>query len=194
MLHPLAEDYLDRLERAADHLPGARRRELVEDIRSHLSQALGASPVDAEVAVELERLGDPQEIAEAEAPRPTPAKRFRDWRPTPLLSFALLVGGLFIGPLLLLGIVAMCVSRGWGVRDRALVAGLFVVSFGIVVAVTLPILDRANQLCGLRYCMPNSNLEIALGYAAALLPLLPAGYVAYVASRATRRSPLTPTT
>ena len=43
-LPPLAEDYLDRLERAADHLPRARRQELVADIESHLAEALGPEP------------------------------------------------------------------------------------------------------------------------------------------------------
>src|SRR5581483_12463668 len=37
-LHPLAADYLDRLERAARRLPRGERRELVEEISAHLSE------------------------------------------------------------------------------------------------------------------------------------------------------------
>ncbi|MDA0180005.1 hypothetical protein OJ997_06840 [Solirubrobacter phytolaccae] len=69
-LHPLAEDYLERLDRAAAHLPRARRRELVDDIEAHLLEALSPEPSDAEVREVLARLGAPEEIVDAEAPRP----------------------------------------------------------------------------------------------------------------------------
>ena len=38
-LHPLAADYLKRLERAARRLLRGERRELVEEITAHLSEA-----------------------------------------------------------------------------------------------------------------------------------------------------------
>ena len=70
--HPLVEDYLRRLEAAADRLPADRRAELVADIREHLDDALrGVDPAD-EVAVRnaIERVGAPEEIVdEAAGPR-----------------------------------------------------------------------------------------------------------------------------
>ncbi len=119
MQHPLVDAYLDRLERAADHLPRARRRELVDEIESHLVEALGPDPVDAEVLVELERLGDPSAIAEAEAPRPVvqPAPSRRPYREPAAIAFLLLGGFLFwVG--WLVGLFLLWTSRVWTLRDK----------------------------------------------------------------------------
>ncbi len=40
-MHPLAEDYLRRLQQAARVLPGADRDELVDQIRGHLAAGVG---------------------------------------------------------------------------------------------------------------------------------------------------------
>jgi len=47
-LHPLARDYLKRLKKAARRLPRARRKELIEEIKAHLSEALPAGASEAE--------------------------------------------------------------------------------------------------------------------------------------------------
>lgn len=77
--HPAVADYLRRLESAAARLPAGRREELVEEIRGHVADALGAIG-DDEAAVRgvLDRLGSPEEIVAAEdvaepAPAPPPA-------------------------------------------------------------------------------------------------------------------------
>jgi hypothetical protein len=71
-LHPLAEDYLDRLEHAARRLPRGERRELLEEIAAHLSEATDPEMSDAEALTVLDRLGDPDEIVEAQRPDEPP--------------------------------------------------------------------------------------------------------------------------
>ncbi len=184
--HPLVEDYLDRLERAASHLPGARRRELVADIDAHLAEALSRSPTDAEVAVELARLGDPREIAEAEAPRPVPRlKTLLDWRPTPLLAVAVLIVGNALGPAgMLLGLMAVVVSHFGRRREKAIALALWAITVVAVVTIVEPIVGRGSEWCGLRHCEPNSGAEMTLALASALIPL---AAMVYLAFRATRR-------
>lgn len=76
--HPLIDDYLRRLEDAAQALGPARRGELVDDIREHLREALpGAHPDTGpdtgpdtrpdtdEVRRVLDRLGDPHDLVAA---------------------------------------------------------------------------------------------------------------------------------
>jgi uncharacterized membrane protein len=53
-LHPLAADYLGRLERAARRLPRGERRELVEEITAHLSEATNPDMSDAEALTVLD--------------------------------------------------------------------------------------------------------------------------------------------
>jgi hypothetical protein len=70
---PLVDDYLRRLDAATSALPAHRREELVSQIRDHLQEALRQTPADDEAAVRnvLERLGPPEEIADA-ATDPSP--------------------------------------------------------------------------------------------------------------------------
>jgi hypothetical protein len=189
MSHPLVEAYLDRLECAAAHLPRARRRELVDEIEAHLNEALGPSPIEAEIALELERLGDPREIAEAEAPRPPEPDTGRRLRPTPLVVLALLVVGSLFGPLgMVPGLVAMYFTRGWNRRDRVIVTALCLAAMVLFDSVTLPAVDRGNQLCGLRNCHPNSALEIALALSIVVIPLAAAAYLTRRRTRSLARA------
>jgi hypothetical protein len=122
-LHPLAEEYLDRLDRAADHLPRARRRELVDDIEAHLVEALGHDPSDAEVLTVLDRLGEPEEIAAAEQPRAEPApdpRGLHEWAAIILL----LLGGFVFGIGWIAGLILLWSSRAWNTRDK-LIGTLF---------------------------------------------------------------------
>jgi hypothetical protein len=67
-IHPLAADYLDRLEHAARRLPRGERRELVEEIGAHLAEAIEPGMSDAEALTVLDQLGDPEEIVDAQLP------------------------------------------------------------------------------------------------------------------------------
>lgn len=65
----LVEEYLDQVRRAAAGIAAHRRSELIENIEEHIRSA--RSELDAEnlesVREILERLGDPRDIASAEA-------------------------------------------------------------------------------------------------------------------------------
>jgi hypothetical protein len=118
----LVDDYLRRLERAAAHLPRARRSELVEEIRDHIETALGEEqPVD-EVAVRnvLDRLGSPEEIAEAAEPRPAE-------RRVGALEIVALIGLLIPVIGWLVGMALALASRVWSRRDKGIAILLLLV-------------------------------------------------------------------
>jgi Domain of unknown function (DUF4190) len=73
---PMVDDYLRRLDAAASALPAHRRDELVSQIRDHLQEALRQAPAGDQAAVRnmLERLGPPEEIADAAADPPPPGQ------------------------------------------------------------------------------------------------------------------------
>lgn len=108
MTRQRVETYLDRLEKELSDLPGDRRRELIEEIRGHIDEALALTPDPGEADVRnvLERLGDPADIAQEARERfgvrrATPT--WREWTAVALLPF----GGLLI---IVLGILG---TMGW---------------------------------------------------------------------------------
>jgi hypothetical protein len=133
-LHPLARDYLKRLKKAAASLPRARRKELLAEIESHLSEALPPGASEAEALNALERLGEPAEIvAEAVAGQAlAPRAGLNEWLAIPFL----LVGGLVI-PVLgwFVGVVLLWSSRIWTLRDKLI--GTLVLPGGLATSVFL---------------------------------------------------------
>ena len=63
-LHPLVSDYLARLGQEARRLPDDQARELLDDIREHLTAALGDEPAETDVRSTLDRLGSPAELVD----------------------------------------------------------------------------------------------------------------------------------
>ena len=130
-IHPLARDYLKRLKKAARRLPRAKRTELVEEIESHLSEALPAGASEAEALNVLERLGEPAEIvAEAGTGQAlAPRAGLNEWLAIPFL----LIGGLVI-PVLgwLVGVALLWSSRIWTLRDKLI--GTLVIPGGLATA------------------------------------------------------------
>jgi hypothetical protein len=61
--HHLVRDYLAKLDAAMRDLPPAQARELKEQLRAHLDEALPPEPSDQEVAAALTRLGSAPELA-----------------------------------------------------------------------------------------------------------------------------------
>jgi hypothetical protein len=61
--HHLVRDYLAGLDAAMRGLPPAQARELKEQLRAHLDEALPPEPSDQEVAAALARLGSAPELA-----------------------------------------------------------------------------------------------------------------------------------
>lgn len=148
-LHPLAQDYLDRLRVAARTLPDDEADDLVADISDHLREALPAMPSEAEVRTVLDRLGTPQELVAAAggpatSPGAAPAREPR-FGAVEVLALVGLVGAelLFIPLpvavlLWLAGIVLLAVSRVWSGVEKtwglaALATGLPVVFTTLVV-------------------------------------------------------------
>lgn len=118
--HPLAQEYLDDLRRAAARLPRTQRRELVAELSDHVDAATAAARSDADIRNLLDDLGDPVDIVNEAAPPPT------DVGPTGVL--ALVLGGLallmnLLWPLLgiplgLVGIPLGLVALVLGIRAR----------------------------------------------------------------------------
>jgi len=114
-LHPLARDYLKRLNKAAANLPRARRKELIGEIESHLSEALPAGASEAEALNVLERLGEPAEIvAEAGAGQAPARVGLNEW----LAISLLLAGGFLFVVGWFVGVVLLWSSRIWTLRDK----------------------------------------------------------------------------
>ena len=92
--HPLVEDYLEQLERAAGKLPRAERKELLAETERYLDQAVRPDANQYEVRSMLGSLGTPEALAAQERP-----KRIKpDPQPTEGSAIVLLaIGGLFIG-------------------------------------------------------------------------------------------------
>ncbi len=87
--HPLAEDYLRRLNHIARVLPRHERDELVAEIRNHLDSGLPPDATDADVRNLLDQLGPPNDIVAAARPEHPPMRR----GPREVFALILLVTG-----------------------------------------------------------------------------------------------------
>ena len=141
-LHPLAVAYLARLRTASRDLPSPRRDELVAEIEDHLAEVIPPDATDAQALTELDRLGEPAEIVEAEQPEPAwpaptpapapvavaepPARRgAQEW----VAIVLLLVGGFAWGVGWFIGALMLWTSRAWTLRDKLI--GTLVVPGGL---------------------------------------------------------------
>lgn len=115
-LHPLADEYLRELERAARRMARADRDELVAQIRSHLDSGLSPDAQESEVRNLLAELGPPEDIVAAAAPDRPPRRRGA----REIFALLLLVTGL--PPLLgwLVGVGLLLWSPLWTARQKAL--------------------------------------------------------------------------
>lgn len=126
--HPLADDYLRRLERAARRLPRADRDEVLAQIRSHIDDGLPPDATEGQVRNLLAELGSPEDIVDAAGPDRTPARRgIRE-----IAALVLLVTG--FPPVLgwLAGLALLLWSPLWSGRQKLL--GALVWPGGLVVA------------------------------------------------------------
>jgi hypothetical protein len=143
-LHPLAEDYLQRLRRAARALPRDRREELVAEITGHLAQAIGPDASDPEALEVLARLGSPEEIVDAERPSGSGRGDRRTWREWAAVTL-LPLGGFAVGIGWLVGLVLLWSSRLWTTRDK--VIGTLIVPGGIATALVVLFLIGTKRKC-----------------------------------------------
>jgi hypothetical protein len=143
-LHPLAADYLDRVDRAARRLPRGERRELVEEISAHLHEATSPDMPDAEALTVLDRLGDPEEIVAAQLPEATrrPDRRgTHEWA----AIFLLLFGGFILVFGWIAGVILLWSSRAWNTRDK--VIGTLIVPGGLASALIVGFLTGTKRKC-----------------------------------------------
>ncbi len=186
-LHPLAQDYLRRLQRAGHELPPARLRELSAEIEGYLSEAIPAGASDHEVLEVLERLGPPGEIVEAERPSadgPADRRGWREWAALILLPF----GGFAFGVGWLVGLALLWSSRLWTTRDKLI--GTLIVPGGIATALIVIVLTGTKRRCigtagATMQCTPGGGpsaattaWQIALVVLCALGPVVSAVYLA----------------
>ena len=168
--HPAVHRYLDDLRKATRDLPRARQRELLAEIEEHLAETAPPGASQAQVREALDRLGDPQQIAEAEHERRRSSQLqpgWREWLAIPML----LVGGialLGVGTLLgtpgrialpgigwLAGVLLLWLSKIWTVRDKLL--GTLVVPGGLLPVAYLTLTSVSVETCttgaqGVQHC------------------------------------------
>jgi hypothetical protein len=132
-IHPLAEDYLRRLEHHARVLPRSERDELIAEIRDHLSSGLTPDSAEADVRNLLDALGPPADIVEAARPEHPPVRRGA----REVFALILLVTGL--PPILgwLAGVGLLLWSPLWTARQKLL--GILVWPGGYVAVLAAPL-------------------------------------------------------
>ena len=188
VLHPLAVEYLERLQAAAKRLPRSRRAELLADIEAHLAEAVPPDAGDAEALTALDRLGDPDDIVAAELPPPVipaDARGAREWSAIVLLLF----GGFLFGVGWLTGLVLLWSSRCWNVKEKWL--GTLVVPGGWLTGLFVLNLAASHETCttfagGPQHCTggPGTGTEIWHLAVAAFFVLGPIASAIYLAHRA----------
>jgi hypothetical protein len=150
----LVDEYLGRLEAAAERMTADRRRELTGEVREHISAALeqeGRSDPST-VRNVLERLGPPEEIVAAEIGPAwagaaaggaigIDASRGRSWGAVEIAAILLLVPGAVFLPVIgpILGIVLVWMSAIWSTRVKIIVSVIVVVLIVLPVALLLAV-------------------------------------------------------
>jgi uncharacterized membrane protein len=114
--HPLVDDYLRRLHRAARVLPRHQSDELVAEIRSHFDAGLAPDASEAEVRNLLDDLGPPEAVVAAAQPDRSPSRR----GPREICALLLLLTG--FPPVLgwLVGVMLLLWSPLWSARQKLL--------------------------------------------------------------------------
>ncbi|HEV8154328.1 MAG TPA: hypothetical protein VGP67_02265 [Gaiellales bacterium] len=141
----LVDRYLADLHDALRDLPRRQRDELVGEIEAHIDEALPSGASDAEVRTLLDRLGEPEQIADAERERlgiDAPSVGWLERLTIPLL----LIGGVVI-PVVgwIVGLVFLWLSRCWSTRDKLI--GTLVVPGGLLPAAYLALSPTSTEEC-----------------------------------------------
>jgi hypothetical protein len=148
--HPLAEDYLRRLEQHARVLPRSERAELIAEIRNHMSSGLTPDSTEADVRNLLDALGPPADIVEAARPEHPPVRRGA----REAFALVLLVSGLPPVVGWLAGVGLLLWSPLWTARQKLL--GILVWPGGYVAVLAAP------------YTMDSGTCEVQRGTDTAL--------------------------
>jgi uncharacterized membrane protein len=138
------EHYLHDLDGELRDLPANRRRELLEEIREHIGEALAEIPDDEEAGVRnvLERVGEPAVIAE-EARRRFGIRRVKPGIREILALILLPIGGFLWLIGWVVGAILLATSEVWTSREK--VIGLLVVPGGLLPAFLFGLMP--SRLC-----------------------------------------------
>jgi hypothetical protein len=118
----LVADYLKRLRRATRTMPGARRRDLLDEIAAHIAEAQASGVVPLQRV--LDDLGDPKDIAATgSARKPLGVREIAAVILLPIGGFIFLAGWV-------VGLVLLWASPRWRWPDKLL--GTLVWPFGYV--------------------------------------------------------------
>lgn len=196
-LHPLAAAYLDRLREAGRRLPRKDFRELYDEVEAHLAETTDSAMSDAEVLTVLDRLGDPEDIVEAERPSstaPVGGAGAREWSAIVLLLF----GGFIFGVGWLVGLVLLWSSRVWTARDKWI--GTLVIPGGLATVLILGLALAVGSSVGPQVCSRyaggavhcigggTSGQSVLPAIVAVLLIVAPIATAIYLGWRATRNT------
>ena len=128
----LVRDYLGRLESGLAGVPRAGRREVLDEIGSHIAEARAELPEDDEIGMRnlLDRVGEPTEIAAEARERFGVRPVQTTWREVGALI-------LLLAPLWgwIAGVILLWLSDVWSARDK--VIGMFLIPAGEFGAVKL---------------------------------------------------------
>ncbi|WP_131735573.1 HAAS signaling domain-containing protein [Actinomadura roseirufa] len=183
----LIEEYVGRLEAAARVLPADRRTELVEEIRDHIATVLAQSPDRDEAAVRtvLDRLGTPEEIVQEACVGLSEASPAREQPVTPgqappgarraggfaiVTVSLLLIGGVVLPGLgWLVGVMLLCASARWTLRDKLIGALVFPGGLGFPIFYLLFAKGGSGSSSGVAATLVLVVLAGSIGSAAYLL-------------------------
>lgn len=172
------EDYLRELATTARILPAARRKELIEDVRSHIEVALAEGGQDgAAVRAVLDGLGEPREIvasalAEGGSLPVQLSSGISGLEITAILL--LLFGAVLVGIGWLVGVLLLWASPRWTLVDKLL--GALILPWGLFLPVDLA-LQNPQFWNG-----PGSSAALVIAIAA---PICTALWLTYRARKAT---------
>jgi len=142
----VVDSYIRELERELAALPRSRRREVVDDISAHISEARSETG-ENESAVRdlLDRLGEPAEIA-------AEARDHLDVRPSKVgfvevAAIVLLPIGGIVLPVLgwIVAVILLWVSAAWTTREKAI--GTLVVPGGLLPAFLMMFMPVGMETC-----------------------------------------------
>jgi hypothetical protein len=186
--HPLADEYLKRLDRAARALPRHERVELVTDVRTHLEAGLPPDATEADVRNLLDELGSPEEIVTAASPERTLVTRGA----REVFALLLLVTG--FPPVIgwLVGVGLLLWSPLWSSGQKLLAIlvwpGGYVVALGIGVVVSPAACTSGGRPVGTPVDCVSAGPSVLTFVVAAIVVLAPLVVAAHLYRAAGRRS------
>lgn len=144
-LHPIAEDYLARLDRAARGLPRPERMELLRELRTHLETGLPPESSDAEALAMVGDLGAPEDIVTAAGGTPH-GRPPSTWGVIEILAVLGLTVGTVLMPVVLplAGLCLAWVSDQWTRGEKLVATALTVLPAVVLTALVASFLLVAS--------------------------------------------------